>query len=123
MTTARNRLPYLDGLRGIAILLVMFHHFTVIQPRSPMESYLYRVSEFGAQGVDLFFVLSGFLITGILIDSKRNEHFFRTFYLRRALRICPVFYLLIAFSFCVLPVLFKAFPEYSYKLARFDTVS
>ncbi len=118
-----QHLPFLDGIRGLAILLVMFHHMTVLYPKSAAEQYLYQLSLFGPHGVDLFFVLSGFLITGILLDSRSSPNFFRNFYARRTLRIFPLYYILVAFSFLILPWCLEQFPRYAYKLARFATVS
>src|SRR5688572_23994575 len=60
--------PALDGVRGVAIVLVLFHHFTVFDPVTGGDAWLAFVALLGWCGVDLFFVLSGFLITGILID-------------------------------------------------------
>lgn len=85
-------LPGLDGLRGIAILLVMFFHLAQMKPASSIDSIFYKLTSYGWSGVDLFFVLSGFLITGILIDAKGAENYFRNFYVRRALRIFPLYY-------------------------------
>lgn len=83
----------LDGLRGIAILLVILTHLYEFGPFK-------IITEIGWVGVDLFFVLSGFLITGILLDSKRTKNYFRNFIVRRALRILPLYYLiLIVFYF------------------------
>src|SRR5689334_11803883 len=79
----------LDGLRGLAIILVMATHFTILENGSKLDTLVGALGHFGWAGVDLFFVLSGFLITGILFDSKRDEHYFRTFYARRTLRIFP----------------------------------
>lgn len=94
-----GRIPVLDGLRGIAILLVLFFHTTLVGPGSPVGSALfYTFRNWGWAGVDLFFVLSGFLITGVLLDSKAarpssgKSHYFRNFYARRTLRIFPVYY-------------------------------
>lgn len=75
------RIKELDGLRGIAVLAVLLHHFL---PWAPITG-----SGYGWLGVDLFFVLSGFLITSILLDLRSKPHYFRTFYGRRALRIFP----------------------------------
>src|SRR4051812_49312605 len=84
--------PGLDGVRGIAILLVMVFHFTNMTPASNIDSFFYRLTRYGWSGVDLFFVLSGFLITGILIDAKGTQNYFCNFYARRALRILPLYY-------------------------------
>ena len=76
-------MPSPPSTAATSVLLVMFHHFTVIQGTSHAERYLIRLSEFGTEGVDLFFILSGFLITGILLDTKAAPHYFRDFYIRR----------------------------------------
>jgi peptidoglycan/LPS O-acetylase OafA/YrhL len=91
--------PALDGLRGLAILLVVgFHNFDFI-----------RYFSFGWLGVDLFFVLSGFLITEILLATVNGPHYLRNFYGRRILRIFPLYYLLLFICFLILPAfgLFK----------------
>ena len=88
----RGHLPALDGLRGIAVVLVIAYH-----------SAPSRVVTFGWCGVDLFFVLSGFLITGILADSVASGGAALRFYLRRSLRIWPLYYLFLAFTFLLLP--------------------
>jgi peptidoglycan/LPS O-acetylase OafA/YrhL len=83
-----GHIPVLDGLRAVAILLVICFHFQ--QGRPP--SLVGKIAVGGQTGVDLFFVLSGFLITGILLDSKGSPHFLRNFYARRILRIFPLYY-------------------------------
>ena len=90
----RAHLPALDGLRGVAVLLVVMLHLTMqIQNPSGLGTFLLkRVFFFGWSGVDLFFVLSGFLITGILDDAKGTTNYFRVFYARRMLRILPLYY-------------------------------
>jgi peptidoglycan/LPS O-acetylase OafA/YrhL len=85
--------PALDGLRGLAILLVVAHH------NFRFTSYF----SFGWLGVDLFFVLSGFLITDILLRALDKPHFLRNFYVRRVLRIFPLFYLALIICLLILP--------------------
>jgi peptidoglycan/LPS O-acetylase OafA/YrhL len=85
-------IPELQGLRGIAILLVLFYH---CHPRLE-HTRLIRASLWGWVGVNLFFVLSGFLITSILLETRGKPHYFRNFYGRRALRIWPVYVLVLA---------------------------
>ena len=94
----KQHLPGLDGLRGLAILMVMFGHFMVVGKNLEVSSPWHRFLQSGYLGVDFFFVLSGFLITGILIDSKNRTPYFRVFYWRRALRIFPLYYGLLAVS-------------------------
>jgi peptidoglycan/LPS O-acetylase OafA/YrhL len=86
------RLPVLDGVRGLAILLVLINNLYPERPSIPLDQLVETVSNAGWIGVDLFFVLSGFLITGILLDAKGAPHYFRNFYARRFLRIFPLYY-------------------------------
>src|SRR5579871_5502624 len=97
-----GRIAPLDGLRGIAVLMVVAFHFinnTYSVPGAKqtniVEKILIKVTYFGWSGVDLFFVLSGFLIGTILFKNSGSAHFFRTFYVRRAVRIIPVYFLLL----------------------------
>jgi peptidoglycan/LPS O-acetylase OafA/YrhL len=96
----------LDGFRGLAILLVfIFHAFhTTHQKSRPMQVASW-IGGGGWMGVDVFFVLSGFLITGILIDSVHRPRYFRNFYIRRALRIFPLFYGVLLLLLLLTPVL------------------
>jgi peptidoglycan/LPS O-acetylase OafA/YrhL len=80
----------------MAVSLVLAAHF-IRSPETGAWSLVGRVASSGWIGVDLFFVLSGFLITGILLDSRGNRNYFRSFYTRRALRILPLYYSFIAF--------------------------
>lgn len=93
MSSRVNNIRALDGIRGLAIILVMLHHF---EGRLPASNYFLRslklVFSFGWVGVDLFFALSGFLITGILLDTRKANNYFGAFYARRVLRIFPLYY-------------------------------
>ena len=89
--------PELDGIRGIAILLVIIYH-----------CFPSGLTRGGWVGVDLFFVLSGFLITGILIDSKNKRHYYYNFISRRILRIFPLYYLVLFLVFFVLPAISRS---------------
>ena len=97
-----SRISELDGLRGIAILMVLFFHFTTYMmqlrgwPRHP-RFVLYELFQVGWTGVDLFFVLSGYLITGILVDSVGHANYYRNFIIRRSLRIFPLYYACLIF--------------------------
>jgi len=96
------RIPQLDGLRGIAIGLVLLHHYIYqMHPSMPdaLSAILFPVAELGWSGVDLFFILSGFLIGGILVDAKESVNYYRTFYVRRVFRILPVYLLLVLLGF------------------------
>ena len=91
----RERVPELDGLRGLAILLVIICHYVANAEHTQLGFFWHRF--FSAlsvcwSGVDLFFVLSGFLIGGILLESRQSPRYFKTFYLRRVHRILPVYY-------------------------------
>lgn len=89
----RGHIPALDALRGLAILGVLIYRFRGGDGTAAAAGLLNtHLIELGARGVDLFFVLSGFLITGILHDSRQKPHYFRNFYIRRALRIFPLYY-------------------------------
>lgn len=89
-----RHVPALDGIRGVAILLVLGFHllWSNIVTGSRVFDVIVQLRSAGWIGVDLFFALSGYLITGILLDTRDNPHFFRNFYARRALRIFPLYY-------------------------------
>jgi peptidoglycan/LPS O-acetylase OafA/YrhL len=95
----KGRIPELDGLRGLAILLVLIYHYFILRfPVHPGTWQAYAMVPFLLtwSGVDLFFVLSGFLIGGILYDAKYSDNYYKTFYLRRTHRIFPVYFIWIA---------------------------
>lgn len=95
----------LDGVRGIAILSVLCFHTLRVSGNGGFVVLIWRFfQESSWCGVDLFFVLSGFLITGILLDSKEYRGYFRIFYLRRALRIMPLYYVTLLCALVVVPL-------------------
>ena len=98
-----GRIRELDGSRGLAILLVLIQHYVLdaaIVHTPGWKSHILALFRLAWSGVDLFFVLSGFLIGGILIDAKKAENYYQTFYMRRFHRIVPLYYLWLAL-FCV----------------------
>ena len=108
-----GRIPQLDGIRGVAILLVVIFHYSAgswggaaplqVSPHS-VQAALIHLAWFGWTGVDLFFVLSGFLIGSILIDSRRSKRYFVSFYIRRSFRILPLYFLFIAIALPFYPI-------------------
>ena len=99
------RITVLDGIRGVAIALVIIHHsFQWFEPNDTLLDRLsFSLARSGWCGVDLFFVLSGFLITGILYDTKARRHYLRNFYARRMMRIFPLYYGMLLVFFYFLP--------------------
>ena len=111
------RITALDGLRGIAIALVLLHHY--VQLKLPLtagwSSRLEQLLSVSWSGVDLFFVLSGFLIGGLLMDHRESPRLLRVFYLRRALRILPLYYVTLIVLFCWYHVgRYAAVPAWNY---------
>ena len=103
-------IPALDGLRGLAILAVLMHQLLLDRPGTGAHAgrllgIAFAPFEAGWVGVQLFFVLSGFLITGILLDTRHAESYWRSFFARRALRIFPLYYLLLMIVFVLVPSL------------------
>lgn len=88
-------MPELDVLRGLAILGVFVLHFYshsfIPGPQDAVTRLITKISMGGGLGVPLFFVLSGYLITGILLDTRKSPNYYRRFYVRRALRILPAY--------------------------------
>ncbi|MCB9873911.1 MAG: acyltransferase [Planctomycetaceae bacterium] len=100
-----THIPALDAIRGLAILVVTLYRFRPsVEDASATCQWLESFLVHGQRGVDLFFVLSGFLITGILYDAKRHSHYFRNFYARRTLRIFPLYYGVLIGALVILPL-------------------
>jgi peptidoglycan/LPS O-acetylase OafA/YrhL len=100
-----RQIPALDGIRGIAIIWVVLHNATAMAsaPASRWLHVLPLLAQPGWIGVQLFFALSGFLITAGLLDSRGSPHFFRNFYAKRALRIVPLYYTVLFVLLVLLP--------------------
>jgi peptidoglycan/LPS O-acetylase OafA/YrhL len=101
-----GRVPALDGIRGLAICLVMLQNVSwVMGINHTFVSKLYlSVAATGWSGVQVFFVLSGFLITGLLLDARGTARYFRDFYVRRTLRIFPLYYAFLAVVLLIVPL-------------------
>ena len=109
----------LDALRGIAILFVTLHHFWPISGPVSEYSFLTDFIHIGWMGVDLFFIISGFLICGILIDTKGDKNYLKNFYIRRTIRIFPLYYISIIILFISIPVIQMNLHEVSYDNTQF----
>ena len=103
--SSTERLPALDGIRGLAIIWVVLHNTTdLLPPTLHGASHLMALLLHpGWIGVQLFFALSGFLITGILLDTQRAANYFLAFYAKRALRILPLYYTVLLLLLVVVP--------------------
>jgi peptidoglycan/LPS O-acetylase OafA/YrhL len=92
----RSYMPELDTIRGLAVLGVLLYHGLYwardLSVYAPWQARIYQLASIGQFGVNLFFVLSGFLITGVLLNSRDRPRYFKQFYFRRALRILPAYY-------------------------------
>ncbi|MDZ8027438.1 MAG: acyltransferase family protein [Nostoc sp. DedQUE01] len=110
--TIRGYMPVLNGYRGVAILLVFLRH-CISEPAAEhvnfVESFYIKLMGLGWFGVDAFFVLSGFLITGILLDSREKSNYFQNFYARRILRIFPVYYVFLSIFLGVIHPLIRSY--------------
>lgn len=105
---ALPRVPELDGLRGIAILSILLLHWHFIAMGNALGS-LGRTLDLGWAGVELFFVLSGYLITRILLATRKSPSYFKSFYGRRGLRIFPLYFVTLVLFFHVqLPLMHRA---------------
>ena len=114
----RGYMPVLNGYRGIAILLVfLFHSISDLAAESAesVDSFYRDIMKLSWCGVDAFFVLSGFLITGILLDTREKPNFFRNFYARRMIRIFPVYYVFLSIFLGVIHPLIRSY-EYENNL-------
>ena len=118
----KSHIRALDGIRGLATVFVLLSHCYLMPAcfdPEPMKSMsglrvlLFKSAELGWIGVDIFFVLSGFLITRGLLQTREDPRYFRNFYARRALRLLPLYYSLLAFYFLLAP--FKHLPGSSYE--------
>jgi len=107
---ATGRVPALDGVRGIAIFLVLGWHYFILRINTDgvSDTTVRRILEivrdltwFWWSGVHLFFVLSGFLLGGILLAHRRDDNFFLTFYVRRAARILPLYFMVLALALLI----------------------
>ena len=117
MEYSSKRIPELDGLRGIAISLVLFgHYFVNIWHTIPgtYGAYLQSALRLTGTGVDLFFVLSGFLIGGILLDKRTSGNYFLAFYARRFFRIFPLYYLVLC-AFVLIAICFPTSSDWLLK--------
>lgn len=95
--------PFLDGLRGLAILLVIPHNINAFNGADSIERIPAIVSHAGWIGVQIFFVLSGFLITHQLLRDRESSNYFSSFYIRRALRIFPLYYSALIVGLFIIP--------------------
>ena len=113
-TVLPARMPTLDGLRGLGMLAVFVAHLVEYGGLSDsrIDRALMKLGLRGGYGVTMFFVLSGFLITGILLDAKAKPHYFRNFYARRSLRIFPLYLAFLALVFLVVPAVFTVSSYY-----------
>jgi peptidoglycan/LPS O-acetylase OafA/YrhL len=101
----KSRFPALDGIRALAIVMVFAFHYGGGTHGGTFLNLINQIRLRGWTGVDLFFTLSGFLITGILYDTRTDSHFFKRFFARRSVRIFPIFYLVLLIFVILTPIL------------------
>ena len=110
-STIKNKdyYPFLDGFRAVAILWVMLHHALAFMPdlhkAGLAGKVIGRIGEIGFFGVDIFFVISGFLITGLLIGDLKGDIRLKRFYTRRFFKIVPHYLLIVVVGLLVLPLI------------------
>jgi len=112
----KQRLIELDGLRGFALVMILVFHSVSQEGEYPAGSflaYLQRSVAMGWSALDLFFVLSGFLIGGILMDSRESPSYFKTFYIRRFYRIVPVYYVWVSLYILLIGLAGEVVTRYS----------
>jgi peptidoglycan/LPS O-acetylase OafA/YrhL len=114
-SNSTRHVPALDGLRGCAVLMVFYFHTCSNPQLFPLRWRL--LAGMGWAGVDLFFVLSGYLITNILLHSRNSINYYSTFYARRALRILPVYYLGLVVILLVEPIIYRHLHHSPYPFA------
>lgn len=112
-----QRIPALDGARGLAVAGVVFAHSLPFSGRGAVAPIVMgQFAALGAFGVDLFFVLSGFLITTILVETAGRPNYFRNFYVRRILRLFPLYYLYLLLLMTAVPfvhhLIHTSMPDY-----------
>lgn len=95
-----------DGIRALAVLMVISHHCVIVSENHPFQI----LGHYGGMGVELFFLLSGHLITSILLRAKNIKDYLKVFYWRRFLRIFPLYYLILVIAFVLFPILVSFFP-------------
>ena len=104
---SKRYIDTLTGLRGVAILMVLMYHLVLdgyLQQQHGIIGGIRALMWTGWTGVDLFFAISGFLITNILLDTRLKPHYFRSFHIHRILRIFPLYYLVLAVIFLARPL-------------------
>ena len=94
-SSSSNRIAAIDGLRGLAALMVIWVHYSDVEQPGTVTKHILNIGNFAFNGLDLFFVISGFLLAGILFDNKEAKNYYSTFYIRRICRLFPLYYLMI----------------------------